>query len=117
MFNLKSKKYWLETAICSARKGRDARLHRMLERRQLLRKRSEGCLEAWVARSMDGQAMFIVQAIYENEKSWRSVNERIETELDSKDGGFQDLLSGPPLVGIFALDEEELPSGPQNHAT
>jgi len=114
---MKSKKYWLETVICSARKGRDARLQRMLERRQLLRKRSKGCLEAWVSRSMDGQPMFIVQAIYEDEDSWRSVNDRIESELDSKDGGFQDLLSGPPLVGIFALNHEDLPKGPQNPTT
>ena len=115
---MKSKnKYWLETAICSARKGRDARLHRMLQRRQLLRKRTEGCLEAWVSKSMDGKGMFIVQAIYLDENSWRLANDRIEDELDSKDGGFQDLLSGPPLVGIFALDEEELPGAAKNHTT
>ena len=32
---------------------------------------------------------------------------RIADELDTRDGGIEDLLSGPPLVGIFALDPKD----------
>ena len=50
---MKSKNsYWLETVVCSARKGVDARLERMLEARQEMRRRTEGCIRAWVSRSM-----------------------------------------------------------------
>ena len=61
---MKSKNYILETVVCSSRSGADARLHRMLSTRQLLRRRTEGCLHAWVSRSSDGTGMFLVQAIY-----------------------------------------------------
>ena len=63
------KSYWMETVVCSARRGVDARLERMLEARQEMRRRTEGCVRAWVTRSMDGQPMFLLQAIYENEES------------------------------------------------
>ena len=106
---MKSKnKYWLETVVCSARKGVDARLERMLESRQEMRRRTDGCIRAWVSRSMDGQAMFLLQAIYENEESWHNSAKRIVEELDSRDGGIESLLGGPPLVGIFALDPKNL---------
>ena len=61
---------WLETVVCSARKGVDARLERMLEARQEMRRRTDGCIRAWVSRSMDGQPMFLLQAIYDCEESW-----------------------------------------------
>lgn len=113
MINLKSKKgrLWLETVVCSARKGVDARLERMLEARQEMRRRTEGCKRAWVSRSMDGQPMFLLQAIYDDEKSWHQSAKRISEELDSRDGGIESLLGGPPLVGIFALDPENLNLG------
>ena len=38
---------WLETVVCSARKGVDARLERMLEARQEMRRRTEGCLRGF----------------------------------------------------------------------
>ena len=60
--------YWLETVVCSARKGVDARLERMLEARQEMRRRTDGCIRAWVSRSMDGQPMFLLQAIYKMKK-------------------------------------------------
>ena len=56
--------------VCSARKGVDARLERMLEARQEMRRRTDGCIRAWVSRSMDGQPMFLLQAIYKNEEAW-----------------------------------------------
>ena len=90
---MKSKKgLWLETVVCSARKGVDARLERMLEARQEMRRRTEGCIRAWVSRSMDGQSMFLLQAIYKDEESWRRCSERISNELDERDGGIETLL-------------------------
>ena len=106
---MKSKKeYWMETVVCSARRGVDARLKRLLDARQEMRRRSEGCIAAWAARSMDGQPMFLVQAIYEDEKSWHRVSKKISEELDSRDGGIDDLLVGPPLVGIFSVDPKNI---------
>ena len=59
---MKSKKlFWLETVVCSARKGVDARLERMLEARQEMRRRTDGCIRAWVTRSIDKQPMFLLQ--------------------------------------------------------
>ena len=106
---MKSKNtYWLETVVCSAGKGVDARLERLLEARQEMRRRTEGCIRAWVSRSIDGQPMFLLQAIYENEDSWRRSAKRISDELDSRDGGIESLLGGPPLVGIFALSPKDI---------
>ena len=106
---MKSKRsYWMETVVCSARRGVDARLERMLEARQEMRRRTEGCIRAWVSRSMDNQPMFLLQAIYEDEESWHKSAKRIADELDSRDGGIESLLGGPPLVGIFALDPKHL---------
>ena len=103
--------FWLETVVCSARKGVDARLERMLEARQEMRRRTEGCVRAWVSRSMDGQPMFLLQAIYEDQDSWHRSAKRVSEELDSRDGGIETLLGGPPLVGIFSLDPENLNLG------
>ena len=106
---MKSKKlFWLETVVCSARKGVDARLERMLEARQEMRRRMDGCIRAWVARSIDNQPMFLLQAIYKDEESWRNSSEKVKEELDSRDGGIENLLGGPPLVGIFGLDPKKL---------
>ena len=106
---MKSKNYyWLETVVCSARKGVDARLERMLEARQEMRRRTEGCIRSWVSRSMDGQPMFLLQAIYENEEAWHRSAKRVAEELDPRDGGIESLLGGPPLVGIFALDPKNV---------
>ena len=109
VINMKSENsYWLETVVCSARKGVDARLERMLEARQEMRRRTDGCIRAWVSRSMDGQPMFLLQAIYENEEAWHKSAKRVSNELDPRDGGIESLLGGPPLVGIFALDPKNI---------
>ncbi|MBB69856.1 MAG: hypothetical protein CMB28_01975 [Euryarchaeota archaeon] len=100
--------YWLETVVCSARKGVDARLERMLEARQEMRRRTEGCIRAWVSRSIDGQPMFLLQAIYVDEESWHRSAKRVSDELDPRDGGIESLLGGPPLVGIFSLDAKNI---------
>ena len=100
--------YWLETVVCSSRRGVGARLMRMLEARQEMKRRSPGCLKAWVSKSKDGQSLFLVQAIFENEEAWHLASKEILEKLDSRDGGVETLLSGPPLVGIFELPAKDL---------
>ena len=36
------------------------------------------------------------------------VQNEFQMSLDSRDGGIESLLGGPPLVGIFALDPKNL---------
>ncbi|GIQ96397.1 MAG: hypothetical protein CM15mP1_2930 [Methanobacteriota archaeon] len=55
--------------------------------------------------------MFLLQAIYENQESWHRSAKRVAEELDSRDGGIETLLGGPPLVGIFSLDPQNLDLG------
>ena len=105
---MKSTNYILETVVCSSRSGADARLHRMLSTRQLLRRRTEGCLHAWVSRSSDGTGMFLVQAIYSNREVIKNAAALIEEKLDTHDGGIESLLSGPPLIGYFDLEKEDV---------
>ena len=52
--------------------------------------------------------MFLLQAIYESEDAWRESSKKVSEELDSRDGGIETLLGGPPLVGIFGLDPKNL---------
>ena len=99
----------IETVVCSARKGRDARLLRLLESRQAFKKRSEGCRGAWVAPAAGQKGMFLVQSLFLDLAAWKEVNERIKSELDPKDGGIEAELVGPPLVGMFEIDEDQLP--------
>lgn len=91
---------WLETVICSARRGQDARLRRALEARASYKRRQEGCLASWVSRSHDGQPMFLVQTWYVDESAWRRIAQTMEEALGQQDA-FEHLLSGPPLVGAF----------------
>lgn len=98
----------LETVVCSAQSGVSARLQRLLDARQALRRRTEGCLKAWACKSLDGQSMFLIQAVYENEEAWRRSAKRVENELDTRDGGIESLLGGPPLVGMFAISRKDL---------
>ncbi len=104
-------KGWLETVICSARKGQDARLRRALEARSSLRIRQEGCHASWVSRSLDGQPMFLVQSWFADEAAWRRISEHVEATLGAHDV-LEELLAGPPLVGAF-----EGPDLPENTAT
>ena len=94
------KRGWLETVICSARRGQDARLRRALEARSAYKRRQSGCLASWVSRSHDGQPMFLVQSWYVDQATWRTVSDSMEEHFGSQDA-FEHLLSGPPLVGAF----------------
>ena len=93
----------LETVVCSARTGREKRLRRLLETRRAYRLRCEGCCAAWFAESSDGTPTFLVQAIFEDEEAWRRISGKISEELDPIDGGVENCLNGPPLVGMFEI--------------
>ena len=82
------------------------RLKKLLDTRTAFRKRSKKCQSAWVCQSADGSGTFLVQAIYVDENAWREISERIQDQLDSKDGGVEAYLNGPPLVGMFIFEEE-----------
>ncbi len=99
---------WVETVVCTARRGRTARLRRLLDARQALKRRCEGCQGAWVAPGIGDKNIFLVQAIFVDEKSWKKASEKISTELDTKDGGIESELGGPPLVGMFKVKAADL---------
>ncbi len=97
--------------VCTSRRGRTARLCRLLEARQALKRRCEGCLGAWVAPGIGDKNIFLVQAVFVDEKSWKAASERISAELDSKDGGIESELGGPPLVGMFNAKAADMKFG------
>ncbi len=96
----------LETIVCSGILGSEKNLFRMLKARQKFRKRCSGCLGAWVVSSSDRQPVYLVQSIYADRKSWKSISEKIKNEIDEKDGGLESHFSAPPLVGMFDLNRE-----------
>ncbi len=96
----------METIVCSAKQGKEKRLKKLLDTRIAFRNRFESCQNAWVCQSADGSGTFLVQAIYSNEDEWRKISEKIAEKLDSKDGGIESCLFGPPLVGMFIFEGE-----------
>ena len=96
---------WLETVVCSAHKKVDARFLRILNAHQELKRRQEGCLLAWAARSVDGQPLFLVQTLYKSRNHLKEVSRLVSGKLDSEHGALESFMSGPPLVGIFEVDE------------
>ncbi len=99
---------WVETIVCSSRKGSDARLRRMLKARQEYKRRQPGCIGAWVGRGAENTDMLLVQSAFNTADDWKYISEAIRTTLDAEDGGIEGLLLGPPLVGIFEIPDDEL---------
>ena len=91
----------LETAIVSARKGREARLLRVLETRQKFKLRQEGCLSAWISPSEDKQPIYLVQTLYDSKTTWKRISDDLELKLGANEDPMEHLLAGPPLVGLF----------------
>ena len=96
---------WLETVVCSSHKKVDARFLRVLNAHQELKRRQDGCLLSWAAKSVDGQPLFLVQTLYKTRKHMRSISKKVTDKLDSEHGPLESFMSGPPLVGIFEVDE------------
>lgn len=100
--------WWMETIVCSSKKGTDARLRRMLKARQEFKRRQKGCIGAWMGQGPQDASMLLVQSVFESQEDWKQISALIQTTFDSKDGGVEALLLGPPLVGIFELEPSEL---------
>lgn len=98
---------WLETVVCSSKKKVDARFLRVLNAHQELKRRQENCIAAWAARSVDGQPLFLVQSLYTSRKDLQRITKLVSEKMDSEHGSLQSFMSGPPLVGIFEVDETE----------
>tara|TARA_B100000768_G_C10954292_1_gene238973 strand:- start:152 stop:496 length:345 start_codon:yes stop_codon:yes gene_type:complete len=98
----------IETVVCSGASGKEARFRRMLEARQEFKRRQKGCLAAWIAESTDGQGLFLVHSVFIDQSSWKRISQSIADKLDSKDGGLEGVIGGPPLVGLFESPLESL---------
>ncbi len=96
----------LETVVCSAKPGSEARLERLLSSRVEFRNRHEDCVRSWYAKSSDDDYLFIFQTIFTDRDSMKLISESSQKKLDTSDGGVQSCLIGPPLVGIFDIGEE-----------
>ena len=102
--------YWIETVVCSGHIGKEARLFRMLELRQEFKRRKDGCISAWVGRNNEDKTLFLVHSVFASQKAWRMISSEVIEQVDPKDGGIESLLSGPPLVGVFEVDESKFHS-------
>ena len=99
---------WVETIVCSGKKGSDARLRRMLRARQEYKRRQNGCIGAWIGLGAESQRMMLVQSAFATAEDWKRISEEIQSTLDVEDGGIEGLLLGPPLVGVFEIPDDEL---------
>jgi hypothetical protein len=102
------KKVFVETVVCAGAPGKEARFMRMLESRQTYKRRQDGCLAAWTGTSIDGAGMVLVQSVFVDNNAWKRISDEVMKALDTKDGGMESVLAGPPLVGMFEIDPEKL---------
>lgn len=100
----------VETVVCSGAPGREARFRRMLETRQEFKRREEGCIAAWIGQSTDGQPLLLVHSVFEDQKAWKRISDKMVQVLDAKDGGLESVLAGPPLVGLFEVSRSDFES-------
>ena len=98
---------WLETVVCSSKKKVDARFLRILNAHQELKRRQDGCIAAWAARSVDGQPLFLVQSLYESRHNLKEITKVVSEKMDSEYGSLESFMVAPPLAGIFEVDENE----------
>ena len=64
----------------------DARFLRILNAHQELKRRQDGCLLAWAARSVDGQPLFLVQTLYKSRNHLKEVSRLVSEKLDPEHG-------------------------------
>ena len=106
--------YWIETVVCSPKDGCQARMLRMLKARQAYKRRSDGCIAAWIASAPGGTSMHLVQSVFATREDWQRVAEEIQSTIDVKDGGLESQMLGPPLIGVFEIDEGEFVTKPSD---
>lgn len=97
----------METIVCSGKKGSDARLRRMIKARLEYKRRQDGCIGAWIGRGAEDGTLLLVQSAFTSAQAWKRISSEIKETLDAQDGGIETLLLGPPLVGIFEIDETD----------
>ena len=100
-----------ETIVCRAIENTDARLERMIKARIEFSKRSDFALNSWYGRSQSDELLFMIQTTFANLESYHKLKSSIQEKLDSKDGGLESCFSGPPLVGMFEIDEKMIETG------
>ena len=98
---------WLETVVCSSHKKVNARFLRILNAHQEMKRRQKGCLLAWAAKSVDGQPLFLVQTLYSSRNDLKTISKIVRDKLDPEHGSLDSFMSGPPLIGIFEVDEKQ----------
>ncbi len=98
---------WMETIVCSGKKGSSARLRRMIKARLEYKRRQDGCLGAWIGQGAEDDTMLLVQSAFTTPEAWKRISNEIKKSLDVQDGGIETLLLGPPLVGIFEIEQNE----------
>ena len=96
---------YLETIVCQAKEGKEARFERMVKSRIELAKRQGGCVNSWFGKSSTDEFLFLIQTVYQDLDSFHEVKKLVDSTLDSKDGGLESCLSGPPLLGLFKIDD------------
>ena len=98
----------LETVVCSAKPGTEARLERILSSRVEFRNRQKDCIRSWYAKSSDDEYLFLFQTIFKDKESMKTISEISREKLDLNDGGVESCLIGPPLVGVFDVKKENV---------
>jgi len=96
---------YLETIVCQAKEGKEARFERMVKSRIELAKRQGGCVNSWFGKSSTDEFLFLIQTVYQDLDSFHEVKKLVDSTLDPKDGGLESCLSGPPLLGLFKIDD------------
>ncbi len=96
---------WLETVVCSSQKKLDSRFIRIINSHQEHKRPQEGWVRGWGARSVVGQPLFLVQTLYKSRNHLKEVSRLVSEKLDPEHGPLESFMSGPPLVGIFEVDE------------
>jgi hypothetical protein len=106
--NSKINKVLVETVVCAGAPGKGARFLRMVETRQAYKRRQDGCLGAWIGESIEGQGMILVQSVFVDRQAWKKISDEVIKVLDAKDGGLESVVAGPPLIGMFEIDSDDL---------
>ena len=98
----------LETIVCQTVKGKEARFGRMVKSRVELSKRQDGCVDSWYGISNSDPFLYLIQTAYVDMDKFHEIKKLIETTLDAKDGGLETCLNGPPLLGLFDIEENAI---------
>ncbi len=97
---------YIETIVCQAEVGKEARFERLVKSRIEFSNRQDGCIKSWYGISKTDSSLFLIQFIYNDMESFHDIKKSVENVLGSKDGGLESCLAGPPLLGLFEISED-----------